>query len=210
AQVQIQMPEAPLLTLGSNALTVNAGGSVALPINVASFDADDTVSVTISGLVSYETVTDNLDQTTFSGNAVTLSAAEINSGLALHSSYGGADHPVNTLTITASNTTAGEVATSAQQSIVVTDPPVATAKTTNAPPAVSDTTSGSGLASMDRLTVLMDQYMAAGFHGLGGRAFCQTDPAQSTFAGSGPPSLLSASPPSCASQDAWKTSGHIG
>mgnify|MGYP001795464446 CR=1 FL=1 len=131
-------------------------------------------------------MTDNLDQTTFSGNAITLSAAEINSGLALHSSYGGSDHPVNTLTITASNTTAGEVATSAPQVIVVTDPPVASAKTTSASPAVSDATPGSGLASMDRLTVLMDQYMAEGVHGLPGRPLCQADTATDTLAGRGP------------------------
>jgi hypothetical protein len=118
---------------------------------------------------------------------------------------------VNTLTITASNTTAGEVATSAPQAIVVTDPPIASANTAIAPPMASDTKSGSDFASMDRLAVLMDQYIAAGFHGLAGRAFCQADPAQSTFAASGPPSLLSASHSACAiSQDEWKTSGRIG
>jgi hypothetical protein len=187
AQVQIQStPEVPLLTLGSNALTVNAGGSVALPINVASFDADDTVSVTISGLASYETVTDNLDQTTFSGNAITLSAAEINSGLALHSSYGGSDHPVNTLTITASNTTAGEVATSAPQAIVVTDPPIASANTAIAPPAPV-ANAGSSLPSMEKLALLMDQYMATGFHGLAGNDIRQGYLALPTLAEPGGP-----------------------
>jgi hypothetical protein len=101
---------------------VNAGASAALPVSVAGFDADDTVTVTIGGLTSYETITDTLDKKTFSGSSVTLTAAEVNSGLSLQSSYGGTDHPVNTLTITASNTTAGESATSAPQTITGENP----------------------------------------------------------------------------------------
>src|SRR5207245_523212 len=114
---------APTLTITNSALTVAAGGSVALGVKVAPVDADDAVSVTISGLTSYETITNNLDQSISSGNSVTLSAAEVNSGLTLHSSYAGSDHPVNNLTFTASNTTSGEAASSAAQTIVVTDPP---------------------------------------------------------------------------------------
>src|SRR5262249_31910065 len=52
-------PEAPVLTINSNTLTVNAGGSVSLPISVTAVDSDDTISVTISGLKKYESVTDN-------------------------------------------------------------------------------------------------------------------------------------------------------
>ena len=87
----------PTLTISNSALTVAAGGSVPLGVQVTPADADDTVSVTISGLTSYETITDNLDQSIFSGGSVTLSAAEVNSGLTLHSSYGGTGHPVNNL-----------------------------------------------------------------------------------------------------------------
>jgi len=92
-------------------------------VSVTEFDSDDTASVTISGLTSYETVTDKLDNTVFSGSTITLSAVEVNSGLTLHSSYSGSGHPVNTVTVMATNTTAGEQATTPAQTIRVTDPP---------------------------------------------------------------------------------------
>jgi hypothetical protein len=127
AQVEIKpSPETPTLSLSNTALTVPAGGSVSLGAHVTPFDADDAVSVTISGLTSYETITDGLDQSVFSGSSVTVSAAEVNSGLTLHSSYTGSDHPVNSLTLIASNTTSGEAATTPAQTIVVTDPPMQT------------------------------------------------------------------------------------
>jgi hypothetical protein len=47
----------------------------------------------------------------------------VNSGLTLHSTYGGTGHPVNKLTLTASNTTGGEKISSVPQTIKVTDPP---------------------------------------------------------------------------------------
>jgi hypothetical protein len=159
--------EAPTLTLGSTALTVNAGGSAALPISVAGFDADDTVTVTIGGLTSYETITDTLDKKTFSGSSVTLTAAEVNSGLSLQSTYGGTDRPVNTLTITASNTTAGESATSAPQTITVTDPPAA--------PATIWSNWNQPNSSFQHLAALMEQYMAAGFHQVWNRDFGATN-----------------------------------
>src|SRR6266404_4437816 len=124
AQVEVKpLAEAPTLAISNTALTVSAGGSVPLGVQVTPVDADDVVSVTISGLTSYETITNNLDQSIFSGSSVTLSAAEVNSGLTLHSSYAGSDHPVNNLSLVASNTTSGEAASSAAQTIVVTDPP---------------------------------------------------------------------------------------
>jgi hypothetical protein len=124
AQVEISTaPEPPALMLSNTALTVDAGGSVSLGVRVAPVDADDTVSVTIGGLTDYETITDGSDQSVFSGSSITLSAAQVNSGLTLHSVYAGLDHPVNNLTLTASNTTPGEAATTATQTIVVTDPP---------------------------------------------------------------------------------------
>jgi hypothetical protein len=112
-----------VLSIAHHSVSVPAGGTVALPIRIAEFDSDDTVSVTISGLASYETVTDKFDDTVFSGSSITLSAAEVNSGLTLHSSFSGSGHPVNTLTVTATNTTAGESATTPPQTIRVTDPP---------------------------------------------------------------------------------------
>jgi hypothetical protein len=121
------LSEPPLsLNVGSNTRTLPARGTVALPITVSPVDLDDTVAVKISGLASYETVTDNLDKTTFSGGksgTVVLTQAEVNSGLTLNSSYAGTGKPVNTLTVTASNTTPGELATTQSQKIKVTDPP---------------------------------------------------------------------------------------
>ncbi|MEW6642052.1 MAG: Ig-like domain-containing protein [Pseudomonadota bacterium] len=172
AEVQVNTtPEAPTLTLGSSALTLPAGGSVALPISVAAADADDTVSVTITGLTSYETVTDGHDATVFSGSSVTLTAAEVSSGLTLHSSYGGSDHPVNTLVVTASNTTPNEGTISVAQTITVTDPPVISASVTTTPtgpgqsPQTQSTPAAIGTLSPDQLIALTTQFAAAGFAG---------------------------------------------
>ncbi|WP_284310690.1 alkaline phosphatase family protein, partial [Labrys miyagiensis] len=181
AQVDVNPSlEAPTLSLNNTALTVPAGGSVSLGVQVTPFDADDTVSVTINGLTSYETITDSFDQSTFSGSSVTLSAAEVDSGLTLHSSYTGLDHPVNTLTLTASNTTSGEAATTTAQTIVVTDPPVQSTTTSpRVPSIVSQNHSsafppipslahtmgapshGPASARYEKLASLFDQYMAA-------------------------------------------------
>jgi hypothetical protein len=92
-------------------------------VSVSSPDADDTVSVKIAGLTSYEFITDNADLTIFTGSSVILTEAEVNSGLTLHSTYGGTGHPGNTLTLTALNTTSGETISSSPQTITVTDPP---------------------------------------------------------------------------------------
>jgi regulation of enolase protein 1 (concanavalin A-like superfamily) len=114
------------LTISNNSITVAAGGSIPLPITVGTSDSDDTVTVTIAGLTSYETVTDTLDHKVFSGSSITLTAAEVNSGLTLASSYTGTDHPVNILNVTSNITTSGEAVTSPVQTITVTDPPAAT------------------------------------------------------------------------------------
>jgi uncharacterized protein YcsI (UPF0317 family) len=123
----------PTLTITSNSITVAAGGSVALSISETSSDSDDTLTLTIAGLTTYETITDKHDSTVFSGSSVTLTSAEVSSGLTLHSSYTGTGHPVNTLTVTANNTTAGEAVSSASQTITVTDPPLTTSSTDSSP-----------------------------------------------------------------------------
>jgi hypothetical protein len=165
AQVEIEpLTETPTLAISNQAPTVAAGGSIPLGIQVTSVDADDVVSVSISGLTSYETITDNLDQLVFSGNSVTLSAAEVNSGLTLHSSYGGTDHPVNNLIVTASNTKSGETATSAPQTIMVTDPPVTTVAATPSYLLTGHALNeGMQPAQLSRMAALFDQFMAAGF-----------------------------------------------
>jgi hypothetical protein len=121
---------APTLTVNENALTVDGGGSVALPVSVSpSSGHHETTSVTITGLPSFETVTDTLDGKTFSGSSITLSAAEVNSGLSLASDYTGAGHPVDTLTLTATETIGHHTLTSAPQTIAVTDPAASSSST---------------------------------------------------------------------------------
>ena len=115
----------PQLSIASHSLNLPKGGLVAMGVSVASADSDDTVLVKITGLKSYEYITDGLDSTKFTGSSVTLTAAEVNKGLTLHSTYGGKSTVVNTLTLVASNTTSGEAVNSAPQAITVTDPPTA-------------------------------------------------------------------------------------
>src|SRR5262249_44239952 len=113
-------PEPPTLTIANHAISAAKIGTASLPITLAAVDSDDTVLVTITGLTRYETITDALDGKVFKGSTITLTAAEVASGLTLKSSYTGKGTPTNTLTISASNTTAGEAATSASQTINVT------------------------------------------------------------------------------------------
>lgn len=127
--------------MANHALSVSPGGSVSLGIGVSVPHAGDNVSVTISGLPKYETITDNLDHKTFSGSSVTLTAAEVNSGLSLSSSYKGHGHPTATLTVTAQDAT-GTAMTSAAQTITVKDPPATTTSSST-----STTTSGSSTSS---------------------------------------------------------------
>ena len=130
-------PVAPTLTVADHSLSVSPGGKVDLGVSVP--NAGDNVSVTISGLPKYETITDNLDHKTFSGSSVTLTAAEVNSGLSLSSSYKGHGHPTATLTVTATDAT-GTPVTSTPQTITVKDPPATTSSG-------SSTTSEAGTSS---------------------------------------------------------------
>jgi hypothetical protein len=175
AQVAIETAEVPTLTIGNTSLNVTAGGSVPLGITATPVDSDDTISVKISGVPTYETVTapsgdtvtsslqaDGTNTWTVTEGASTTGAPL--TGLTLSSSYTGTDHPVATFTVTASNTTPGETATSAAQTMTVTDPP---AMTSGGDPATSPR--GAIIAStptpgqIDRLVALMNQFTAAGF-----------------------------------------------
>jgi hypothetical protein len=176
AKVAIETAEAPALTIANTSLDVTAGGSVPLGITATPVDSDDTISVKISGVPTYETVTaPGGDTVTSSLQAdgtktwtVTESASTTGApltALTLSSSYTGSDHPVATFTVTASNMTSGETATSAAQTMTVTDPP---AITSSGGPSAS--LRGTTVAStpnpgqIDRLVALMDQFMTAGFH----------------------------------------------
>ena len=116
-------PAAPAITLADTALTVERhGGTVAMGISETAPSGATDVTATITGLPSYETIKDKLDGKTFSGSSITLSEAEVDSGLTLTSNYRGSGHPVATLTVTGSDLVGGVAATSAPQSIKVTDP----------------------------------------------------------------------------------------
>jgi hypothetical protein len=111
---------------------VTAGGSILLGIIMGAVDSDDVLSVTISGVPSFEkitaadgatpTVTTN-DGKTFNYTFNALPESDWNNGLILSSNYSGKGRPTNTLTVTVSNTTAGESASAAVQTVKVTDPP---------------------------------------------------------------------------------------
>jgi beta-glucanase (GH16 family) len=145
---------APALSVADHSLSVHGhGGTVDLGLSVKSSDPNDAVSVNIKGLPRYETITDNLDHHTFTGKDITLTAAEVDSGLTLRSHYWGSGHPVATLaaTATAKDPTTGAVTTSAPQTITVTDPPATTATSPS---------------HADHSFALLNQYLAAGgFHG---------------------------------------------
>jgi hypothetical protein len=116
-------PAAPTITLADTALTVERhGGTVAMGISETAPTGATDVTATITGLPSYETIKDKLDGETFSGSSVTLSEAEVESGLTLTSHYRGSGNPVSTLTITGSDLDGGVTETSAAQTIKVTDP----------------------------------------------------------------------------------------
>ena len=143
-------PTAPVLSVADHSLSVHGrGGTVDLGLSVKSSDPNDAVSVNIKGLPRYETITDNLDHHTFWGKDITLTAAEVDSGLTLHSYYWGSGHPVETLaaTATAKDPTTGAVTTSATQTITVKDPPATTATSPS---------------HADHSFALLNQYLAGG------------------------------------------------
>ncbi|WOH56091.1 heparin lyase I family protein [Bradyrhizobium sp. BWC-3-1] len=123
----------PVLTVADHSLWVaGRGGKVDLGTKVTTTDSNDHVTVNITGLPRYETITDKLDGQTFRGDNITLTAAQVASGLELHSYYRGGGHPTATLTLTASakDPTTGAVATASPQTITVVDPRPATTTTT--------------------------------------------------------------------------------
>ncbi|GAA0005592.1 hypothetical protein BDS110ZK4_14900 [Bradyrhizobium diazoefficiens] len=123
----------PVLTIADDSLWVaGRGGTVDLGTKVTTTDSNDLVTVNITGLPKYESITDKLDGRTFQGKDITLTAAQVDSGLTLTSTYRGGGHPVATLTLTASakDPSTGAVATASPQTITVTDPRPATVTTT--------------------------------------------------------------------------------
>jgi hypothetical protein len=160
---------APTVTIADTSLDVTGrGGTVDLGVSVTAPDSATDVTVTIKGLPRYETITDGLGDR-FHGSSITLTKAQVDSGLTLTSNYRGTGHPVSTLTITASDTVGGVSSTSTSQSIVVTDPPPDSPATTH-----SSTTSK---------VALLNQYIASGFSNDVQTAAMQSD-AAARFSGS--------------------------
>ena len=151
-----RVAEAPGLAVLKGSLTVAKNGSADLGITASPLDSDDRVSVKISGVPSYETITaPRGDSVTHQAQGktstwtVTESASAAGTpltGLNVTSHYTGSGHPVSNLTVTASNTTSGETATSSSKSITVTDPPASTST-----------------PSANQNTALFTQFMAGAF-----------------------------------------------
>ena len=139
--------EPPKLTITDHSLSLSAGGTIPLPISVSPYDADDTVTVKISGVPSYDKITAGVGHVVAKkGDSYTFTEADVLSGLTLHSSSHGGDrhHNEASLTVTASNTTEGEAATSAAQTLKIKD--------------------SARQAHDHHHAALFDQYVAAGFH----------------------------------------------
>ncbi|KRR10818.1 hypothetical protein CP49_22130 [Bradyrhizobium valentinum] len=122
----------PVLAIADNTLSVTGrGGSVDLGVKTATTDPNDRVTVNIRGLPRYETIT-TADGQTFRGNNITLTAAQVNSGLELHSYYPRGGQAAATLTLTASakDPVSGAVTSAAPQSITVTNTRSAATTTT--------------------------------------------------------------------------------
>jgi hypothetical protein len=92
------------------------------------------VTVRVTGLPSYETITSNLDGRTYRGNNITLTAAQVDAGLVLNS-YARRSHET-TLSLTASATdpVTGAVMSAAPQTINVATSRYAAATTTASQP----------------------------------------------------------------------------
>jgi hypothetical protein len=175
ARVAIESAETPTLSIASTSLNVTAGSSVALGITATPVDSDDTISVTIAGVPTYESITapsgDTVTSSLQTDGTKTWTIAESASatgtpltGLTLFSNYTGQDHPVASLTVTASNTTSGESATSAPQTMTVTDPPAITSDSQNWPTGLT-VASSQGSGNFDHASALLAQFAATEFQG---------------------------------------------
>jgi hypothetical protein len=151
-------PETPTLNV-PRALTVVAGKSVPLGVVVTGIDSDDVLSIKISGVPSFESISasgvtpivtgQQGGLSTYTFNA--LPVTDWNNGLILHSTYAGTGTPTNSLTVTVSN--AEDSSTAPAKTIKVTDPPAGN--------------DGSGLRASDGMhfqsLALLGQYMASSF-----------------------------------------------
>ena len=127
----------PVLTVADPTLSVGGrGGTVGLGVNVSTTDTNDRVTMNITGLPKYQTITTALDGQTFRGNNITLTAAQVDSGLVLNSySRGGARSDATlTLTANAKDPVTGAVTSAAPQTITVANSRSAAVTTTSSQP----------------------------------------------------------------------------
>jgi hypothetical protein len=110
-------------------LPVESGHSVPMGIVVTPTDGNDIVLVTISGVPNFETITAGPGETvTRKGSSYTVTTRSPGtsiSDLTITSSFKGKGAPVNNVSITATNITPGENATSSTATMAVQDPPAA-------------------------------------------------------------------------------------
>lgn len=156
----------PVLTVANPALSVRGrGGSVDLGVNVSTTDRNDRVTVNITGLPKYETITSNLDGRTYRGNNITLTAAQVDAGLVLNSYYRNGGSPGATLTLTANakDPVTGATASAAPQTIAVANSRYAASTTSSQPTAATsplaatDTTTTSPVVNRAMSSVNTDQ-----------------------------------------------------
>lgn len=155
----------PVLTVADPTLSVRGrGGSVGLGVNVSTTDPNDRLSVRVTGLPRYETITSNLDGRTFRGNNITLTAAQVESGLVLNSFARRSHESTLTLTASAKDPVTGDVTSAAPQTISVATSRFA-ARTTTAsqttsvtnPPTTAATTTSQVDRALSRLNQNQDQ-----------------------------------------------------
>jgi hypothetical protein len=173
--------EAPSLTV-PHSLSVSPGGSIPMGIIATPVDVDDTVSIMIKGVPSYETITAGPGETvttSTSNGSTTYTITSTTPGaaitdLTLTSTYNKNEVVKNTFTVTTSNTTSGESgkkATSHSMNVTVIDPPIS-ATNENIHGLASQETIGGQLVEgapppsppgLDPMVALFNQFTAAGF-----------------------------------------------
>jgi hypothetical protein len=123
--------ERPSMTARSK-ITLNGGKSAPLGIVLGAVDSDDTLSVSISGVAKFQSITaaGARPAVTRHGSHYTytfanLPASDWDNGLVLHSSYKGQHYGWNHLTVTVSQTTPGETGGDITKKIAVTNRPAA-------------------------------------------------------------------------------------
>jgi hypothetical protein len=125
------LAERPTITARSK-ITLNGGKSLPLGIALGATDSDDTLSISISGVAKFQSITaaGATPTVTRHGSHYTytfadLPASDWDNGLILHSSYKGKRYGWNHLTVTVSQTTPGDIGGDITKKIAVTNRPAA-------------------------------------------------------------------------------------